>query len=489
MGYPSLLYYVRPTKKPMNLSVFEDLQLLNFMPKRVAKSASVPCGKDNILARQEFFKAFFDENARGCLNALHETAGELYRLNDAFGKARTETEKCLIFLFICKELVSFTDAASGADFGDPLSHRFASVFKRECGSDVYKKMCVEIDRLLPEAEDAIVSSLEISGEKVRASLSVSVTFMRRITECALTLGVSAPKVKLPESKKLSPDIINSMGRLRVELMRELKAFKNEFSSYYDPSITFYMKETEFYLTMLDFLDRVKNVGIPLTYPTVADGRTVNITEAYDVSLLAKNETDIVPNDISFTEDEPFYILTGANGGGKTTYLRTVGIALVLFLLGSPIPCVSASISDISSVFTHFPRDERFDGSGRFVEENNRVQAILNEMDQNSVVLLNETYSTTNEENAVFMTEKLANELYGKRIFGLYITHQHGLSESEIPYLNVLIDVNDENRRTFKIAKQKSVGGSYARDILIRCGLTVEALEARFGKLEGGEEKQ
>ena len=152
----------------------------------------------------------------------------------------------------------------------------------------------------------------------------------------------------------------------------------------------------------------------------------------------------------------------------------------------PLPCVSASIGDISSVFTHFPRDERFDGSGRFVEENNRVQTILREMDGNSVVLLNETYSTTNEENAVFMTEKLANELYGKRIFGLYITHQHGLSESEIPYLNVLIDVNDENRRTFKIAKQKSVGGSYARDILIRCGLTVEALEERFGKLDAGE---
>jgi DNA mismatch repair ATPase MutS len=310
--------------------------------------------------------------------------------------------------------------------------------------------------------------------------------MDRINGCASTLGVSEPKVKNPESRRLSPDIVNSMGRLNIPLMKELKEFKSEFFSYYDPSITYYRKETEFYLTMLDFLDRIKEVGIPLTYPTVADGRVVSVTEAYDVSLLAKNETDIIPNDISFTDEEPFYILTGANGGGKTTYLRTVGIALVLFLLGCPLPCVSASIGDISAVFTHFPRDERFDGSGRFVEENNRVQAILREMDENSVVLLNETYSTTNEENAVFMTEKLANELYGKRIFGLYITHQHGLSESEIPYLNVLIDVNDENRRTFKIAKQKSVGGSYARDILIRCGLTVEALEERFGRLENGE---
>ena len=479
MGYPSLLYYVKPEKKPMSLSVFEDLQLLNFMPKRVAKAASVPSEKENILRRQAFFQALTDENARARYKNLFEISSELHRLNEAFGKVRTEAEKCLIFFFICTELKNFTESAAVSALSDPISRRFSAAFERERASEIYVKMLSEIDRLLPSVNEALCVTLEVSGEKISLSSEISETLMHRIIDCANTLGVSEPRVKTPESRKLSPDIVNSMGKLNIPLMKELKAFKGEFSSYYD-------KETEFYLTMLDFLDRIKEVGIPLTYPTVAEGRLVSVTEAYDVSLLAKNETDIIPNDISFTEEEPFYILTGANGGGKTTYLRTVGIALVLFLLGCPIPCVSASIGDISSVFTHFPRDERFDGSGRFVEENNRVQEILREMDENSVVLLNETYSTTNEENAVFMTEKLANELYGKRIFGLYITHQHGLSESEIPYLNVLIDVNDENRRTFKIAKQKSVGGSYARDILVRCGLTVEALEARFGKLENEE---
>ena len=487
MGYPSLLYYVKPTKKPLSLSVFEDLQLLNFMPKRVAKAASVPCEKENILRRQAFFKVLSDENARKRLEEIYEISSELCRLDDAFGKARIEAEKCLIFFYICTELKNFIEVASVSGLTDPISRRFSSAFEKEITTDIYKRMVCEIERLSPSVNELLSVSLKVSGEKIFLYSETPRTLMDRINICAKTLGVSEPKVKNPESRRLSPDIVNSMGKLNIPLMKELKAFKSEFLSYYDPSITFYRKESEFYLTMLDFLDRIKEVGIPLTYPTVADGRIVNITEAYDVSLLAKNETDIIPNDISFTEEEPFYILTGANGGGKTTYLRTVGIALVLFLLGCPLPCVSASVGDISSVFTHFPRDERFDGSGRFVEENNRVQAILKEMDEYSVVLLNETYSTTNEENAVFMTEKLANELYGKRIFGLYITHQHGLSESQIPYLNVLIDVNDENRRTFKIAKQKSVGGSYARDILVRCGLTVEALEERFGKLDIGEE--
>lgn len=489
MGYPSLLYYVKPKKRPIGLSVFEDLQLLNFISQRVAKSAAVPCEKENLLPRQELFLRLENEETRKKYSELYSVSCALNDLNSAYKEADTETEKCFTFLFLCDAVREFTEGAAEADLCDPLSSRFAKAFDAERASDEYKSMCLRLSKLTPDAEKALTSSVIVSGNSVKMTAKTDKTFLDGIISCARTLGVSVPKVKRPESRDLSADIINGTGALRPELLSELKSFRDDFERFYRPAITYYRKEIEFYLTMLDFTDRIRKAGIPLTYPTVADGRIINITEAYDVSLLAKNETNIIPNDISFTSEEPFYFLTGANGGGKTTYLRTVGIAVIMFLLGCPVPCVSASISDISSVFTHFPRDERFDGSGRFVEENNRVNAILEAMDQDSLVLLNETYSTTNEENAVMMTEKLANELYGKSIFGLYITHQHGLSETEIPYLNVLIDKDDENRRTFKIARQKSVGGSYAKDILIRCGLTYEALIDRFGPLDDIKEEE
>ncbi|MBO5039817.1 MAG: hypothetical protein J6D09_01830 [Clostridia bacterium] len=488
MGYPSLLYYTKPSKNAIDISVFEDLQLLNFIPKRVAKSACVPCEKENILPRQEFFQRLNDKASREKFAELYRIACDLHTLNSAFNDASTDDGKCIIFLFLCESVRCFTERASECDLSDPLSHRFALEMQKEKADEKYIKMSELLSALVPEAEKALTNSLKISGNSVKMTAGGADTFLDGILACAKTLGTDIPKLKSPESRELSPDIINGAAFLRSELMKELKSFKSEFLSYYRSNIVYYRKEIEFYLTMLDFTDRIREVGIPLTYPTVAEGRIINITEAYDVSLLAKNETNIVPNDISFTTEEPFYFLTGANGGGKTTYLRTVGIAVLMFLIGCPVPCRSATISDISSVFAHFPRDERFDGSGRFVEENNRVNAILENMDENSLVLLNETYSTTNEENAVKMTEKLASELWSKRIFGLYITHQHGLSESEIPYLNVLIDLNDENRRTYKIARQKSVGGSYAKDILIRCGLTFEALENRFGKLDNGEDR-
>lgn len=487
MGYPSLLYLTKPSKMPMELSVFEDLQLLNFIPRAVAKAVRIPCEKDNLLPRQALFVALEIASAKAAMSTLYELSEELYRLDEAYEAARTDAERDLIFLFLLDAEARFAVQASEANFGDPLTVRFASAFAAEVASLRHKQMRSVLETLLPEADAVLTSAVYLHADKVRIGCEDKSTFLSAIGCCAETLGVEMPKMKRPEPRKLCPDMTEGMAKLRPVLMKKLSQFRSEFKDLYQSSVTYYRKELRFYLTMLSFFDRIREAGIPLTYPTICEGRRIAVTEAYDVSLLAKNETSIVPNDISFTEEEPFFFLTGANGGGKTTYLRTVGIATVLCLLGCPVPCVRAEFGEISTVFTHFPRDERFDGSGRFVEENNRVQAILRAMDDRSLVLLNETYSTTNEENAVRMTETLANELFGKRIFGLYITHQHSLAESEIPYLNVLIDRDDSNRRTFKIARQKSTGGSFAKDILERCGLTREALEKRFGSLteEGG----
>ena len=482
MGYPSLLYKSEPKLKPMNVSVFEDLQLLNFIPRSVAKAVKIPCDAENIVARQELFRSLSSKNARESFASLYTTAKELVTLNDSYKTARSDAEKNAVYLSLIYTERTFAKKAASSNFGDPLSRCFASAFASELAGETYKKMSSELDILYPELEKILSFSFLIHDQEIKAGTDCDTTYIKRIEKCAQTLGINKPRLMTTEPRKLSPDIIVSLSVLHTDYFKKLADFYEKYKGLYLPSVIYYCKELQFYLTMLDFFDRIEEAGIPLSYPCISEGREILVTEAYDVSLLAKNEKNIVPNDIQFTTDEPFFYLTGANGGGKTTYLRTIGIAAVLFMNGCPIPCKKATFGKISSVFTHFPKDERFDGSGRFVEENNRVQNILENIDENSLVLLNETYSTTNEENAVIMTEKLANELYGKNIFGLYITHQHSLAESEIPYLNVLIDTKNSNRRTFKIARQKSIGGSFARDILKRYGLTPEALEERFGKL-------
>ncbi len=486
MGYPSLLYLTQPALKPMNLSVFEDLQLLHFIPRSVAKTVRIPCEKDNLLPRQKLFSSLFRHEARVCFADLYLVAAELKTLHDTYTSARCDAERYAVFAALMDADRRFAAQAAEACFGDCLSDRFAMAFAAKCKDTHYRAMSGALDQLLPDLDELCENALCTHKETVRMARGTRSTYLDRIVACAETLGIDKPKIRQTESRRLSPDILAVAATLRPEAFRRLTTFHETYRGLYDEAVTYYRKELQFYLVMLDFFDRIREAGIPLTFPTVCEGRGIAVTEAYDVSLLAKDETNIIPNDIAFSDEEPFFFLTGANGGGKTTYLRTVGIAVILFLCGCPLPCRAAEIGEISSVFTHFPRDERFDGSGRFVEENGRVEKILAAMDDRSLVLLNETYSTTNEENAVLMTEKLASELHEKAIFGLYITHQHTLNELGIPYLNVLIDRDDANRRTYKIARQKSTDGSFAKDILERLELTKEALERRFGPLADKE---
>jgi DNA mismatch repair ATPase MutS len=139
------------------------------------------------------------------------------------------------------------------------------------------------------------------------------------------------------------------------------------------------------------------------------------------------------------------------------------------------------------VYTHCPRDERFDGDGRFADEQARVKEILSHDVRGAMVLLNETYSTTNEALALEVTSELAEKLFGLGAFGLYITHQHGLESTRIPFLSVIVDQADANRRTYKIERRRGASDSFAMDILKKYGLTAEKLRERFAARERGEQ--
>ena len=160
--------------------------------------------------------------------------------------------------------------------------------------------------------------------------------------------------------------------------------------------------------------------------------------------------------------------------------------MVLFLSGCPICAGKAEISPLDNVFTHFPQDERFEADGRYADEQRRVGEILEAHGGNSLILLNETYSTTNEELAVRSTLELAEKLKASGSFTLYITHQHGLEAAQVPFLSVIVDQDDQNRRTYRIARRLEAEGSYAADILRRYGLDEESLSRRFGGNGGAE---
>ncbi|MBQ0102182.1 MAG: hypothetical protein KBT31_05255, partial [Firmicutes bacterium] len=474
MVYPSLLYCKRPEKKQIPLSVFEDLQLIHFFDSGIIGDVRFPCDRENREARQGLFTSLSDAGNFARIKELYDTSELLAEADERYSELKSEIEKSVVFIYLMKCVSDFENKATECDFGDRQSALFSSFFKKLTGDGRHREMISELDGLWKELAEKMTFTLSVGTDSISVSPEHTGTYIEKLVSSAHLLGIEVNAGSKEKERPISTDIIEKAVSADGEYFRSVKGFYDKYRNTYDNGIVWYRNELKFYICAENLILKAKDGGVPFCFAEETDERMIVADEVYDISLLEKNEKNIVPNNADFKEGDSFFFLTGANGGGKTTFLRAVGILTLFYLLGCPLPCRRASIGGITNIFTHFPRDERFDGSGRFVEEDKRVRKIIEQSDGGSFILLNETYATTNEENAVHYTEKLASLLHGEGRFGLYITHQHGLNDLGIPYLHVVIDENDGNRRTFKIERNKSGGGSFARDILKRYGLTAEA---------------
>ncbi len=482
MIFPDLIYTGEMPAVTLDPIVFEDMKLNSMIREDITEVMGRLCGGEDIAARQAVFAALDEGDVTDYFEGLARIAAKMADLDEAYREARCDEERQYIFLHLIRSVCDFVHAAAGGkDESDSLFvRRFIGAF-REYAAD---KLFCELDRrsasVLEDMTDVTKNSFIIEGEHLKVVRTCEDTLSERIRRCASDLGIAQLPEKKPVERRLTVDTVKAIAGLYPAQAGALSELYESYHKVYDADICKYRVQLDFYLQIKALMKKIASYGIPVRYPRLTEEKKIEIRSAYDVTLLTKQNGGIIPNDISFSKEEPFFYLTGANGGGKTTYLRTVGNAVLLALCGCPVPCEDAELYPMKRLYTHFPRDERFDNTGRFVDEEMRIAKITADADDESLVLLNETYSTTNEETATRLTAELADKLHSAGVFGIYITHQHGLDSGKIPYLNVVIDTDDGNRRTYKVARRKESAGSFARDILVKYRLTAEQLKARFG---------
>ncbi len=481
MTYPSLLFTAAPSQTHIERDAFNDLKLDLLLSDEAISAMTTAGTPEDIPVRQELFKVLENKDIRIQLRLLARNIEEVYKLDAAYTASKCDNERYYLYFNLINAVMKFYRNAAKTTANGFFLERFVAFFNKEFEKDECCK-AEEISSInFPKSDLVRINSLILKGDTMRIRTEDEITIVARLNKCAKDLGIPDTREKRDVSIKIKPRIINGLASLYPESFKLFKEFYDEFSNLYDNSILQYRSDLNFYLEVSEIIDRVKNMGMPICWPAVSEEKKFIIRGARDISLIAKDVTNIVPNDVEFTQEEPFWYLTGANGGGKTTYLRAVGITAIMFLCGCPLVCSSAELYPISGVYTHFPRDERFDGDGRFADEQSRIKEIMTNDVSDALILLNETYSTTNEEIATELTGKLAEELFDKGAFGIYITHQHGVGNTNIPFLSVIVDENDENRRTYRIERRRGASDSFALDILKKYGLTADALRARFIK--------
>ncbi len=261
-----------------------------------------------------------------------------------------------------------------------------------------------------------------------------------------------------------------------------------------PEIEFVVKGTQLQRQLLDR-------GCPLCAPTLCpmEDRVFRATGLYNPAVALKLPTgeEVVPNDINFDrspENAMIYVLTGPNRGGKSVVTCAIGLCQAMLQLGMYLPAKTCEISPVDGIYTHFPTgaDDTID-KGRLGEECARLGDIFDAVTAHSLVLLDESLSSTGSYEASYIAAEVLAGLSQVGCRCLFSTHLHELA-GEIDRINddsakaggaridtLVAGIMGEGKRSFRIVRAKPDGKSYARDIAERYGLTYDTIMAKVRK--------
>lgn len=300
---------------------------------------------------------------------------------------------------------------------------------------------------------------------------------------------SVNDVRVENSTYYMDKIANSMIG---SIVHKIKATLKKYVYIPVTDITDLIPEFVFFIRFADYIRNMKEKGFIFAKPQIAAGKDKIYMDAkgiYNFKLLsAFSETsgpsEIVPNDLIFDREKLCYILTGANRGGKTTITQAVGLLFVLAQAGIYIPGEAFTFNPVDSIYTHFPADEdKTMDLGRLGEECKRFKEMYSEATETSLMMLNETYSTTSFEEGYYIAKDSVRAILNKGIRTIYNTHMHKLA-FDIPEINKEFSKNKacslvvkakNGQRSFKVEVCPPEGESFAKDIAEKYGVTFELL--------------
>ena len=151
------------------------------------------------------------------------------------------------------------------------------------------------------------------------------------------------------------------------------------------------------------------------------------------------EIEIISNDISMTPGvDDFHLLTGINMGGKSTYLRQIGICVILAHIGCYIPATKAEIPLIDQIFTRVGAgDMMLKGVSTYMNEMIEVCSLIKSATENSLLLIDELGRGTSTKDGVAISagiiEYICQDL---KSYCLFATHFYELTKLEEQFNNL-----------------------------------------------------
>jgi DNA mismatch repair ATPase MutS len=236
---------------------------------------------------------------------------------------------------------------------------------------------------------------------------------------------------------------------------------------------FQMLRTElaFYLGCLNLHNHLAKIGEPgcLPIPAAIGERKLAFADLHDPSLALSFGHNVVGNDLK-ANGKDILIVTGANTGGKSTFLRSVGIAHLMMQAGMFVSANSFTSEVCDGILTHYKREEDASmESGKWDEELNRMSAIVDRAKSNSLLLFNESFASTNEREGSEIASNIITALLDRRVKIVFVTHLYHFAATLLARKsNATIFLRAERRpdgtRPFKLIEAEPLRTSYGGDL-------------------------
>jgi len=188
-----------------------------------------------------------------------------------------------------------------------------------------------------------------------------------------------------------------------------------------------------------------------TRPELGEERELVLAAARHPMLEARLGRECIPNDLQFSAAQPMAVVTGPNMGGKSTFLRTAALLVVLAQTGSFVPAELMRFGLVDRIFTRIgASDQLAKGQSTFMVEMTETARILNQTTAASLVILDEIGRGTSTRDGLALAEAIAlflRDLMGGAPRTLFATHYFEMTkladDSRIQNLHVEVQEWEE----------------------------------------------
>jgi MutS domain V len=235
-------------------------------------------------------------------------------------------------------------------------------------------------------------------------------------------------------------------------------------------------ELGFYIGCLNLRERLTAAGTPVCFPVPASPgaagtarQPLRARELSDACLALTLGRRVVGNDLD-ADGRELIMITGANQGGKSTFLRSLGLAHLMMQAGMFVAAGEFTATPCTGLYTHYKREEDATmEKGKLEEELARMSGIADRITAGSLLLCNESFASTNEREGSEIARQVIRALTEAGVRIAFVTHLYDLAarchaENPGTALFLRAERRPDGRRTFRLLAGEPLPTSYGQDL-------------------------